>query len=273
MKWKVAALCMFFCLVCTACGADKTRTPEQEEQETEENREEESAEGAIPMIRYEDFSKEMTQEDTGIPLLQVKENFPVIVLAGNEEAQERMNRVFEQQRVKNQSQIESSARTAEGMLESRAEEEQEPWKPYSFEYTYETRYDSAKLLSIKAVRADTTRNTETYQEGAACSYTFYVPEGKLLTLSDIFSDVKGGKAVVEQYIREAVTGEEYGGYLMEDYESYIPDVLTEDVFYLEEQGLVVICNPYLLTDYESGIIEIRIPYEALEGVMNETYLP
>lgn len=273
MKWKLAALCIALSLVCTACGAGKTQTPEKEKKETEQSKGEEPIEGAIPTITYQDYSKEMSQEETGIPLLLVKENFPVIALKGNEEAQERMNRVFEQQRVKNQSQIESSVQTAEDALESREEEEQGEWEPYSYEYTYETKYASAKLLSIKAVRADGTRNTETYQDGTACSYTFYVPEGKLLTLSDIFSDVKGAKTVTEQYIRERVTGEEYGEYLMDDYESYISDILTEDVFYLEKQGLVVICNPYLLTDYESGIIEIRIPYKALEGVMNETYLP
>lgn len=284
MKWKLAALCIALSLVCTACGAEKNQTPEKEKQETEQNKEEEPIEGTIPTITYQDYSKEMTQEDTGIPLLQVKENFPVIALKGNEEAQERMNRVFEQQRVKNQSQIESSvqaaedaletiAQAAEDALESREAEERWEWEPCSYEYIYETKYASAKLLSIKAVHTDSTRNTETYQDGTACSYTFYVPEGKLLTLSEIFSDVKGAKEITEQYIRDKVTGEEYGEYLMDDYESYISDILTEDVFYLEEQGLVVICNPYLLTDYESGIIEIRIPYKALEGVMNETYLP
>lgn len=59
---------------------------------------------------------------------------------------------------------------------------------------------------------------------------------------------------------------------MEDYESFVSDILTEDVFYLNEKGLVVICNPYLVTAYAGGVIEIEVPYEELEEVMNEDYI-
>ena len=43
-------------------------------------------------------------------------------------------------------------------------------------------------------------------------------------------------------------------------------------FYLNEKGLVVICNPYLVTAYAGGKIEIEVPYQELEEVMNELYV-
>ena len=77
---------------------------------------------------------------------------------------------------------------------------------------------------------------------------------------------------MEKHILETITEEPYKDYLMEDYESYISDILTEDVFYLNEKGLVVICNPYLVTTHAGGTIEIQVPYKELEEVMNELYI-
>ena len=59
---------------------------------------------------------------------------------------------------------------------------------------------------------------------------------------------------------------------MEDYESFVPDILTEDVFYLNEEGLVVICNPNMVTLDVVGTIEVQVPYADLAEVMDEAYI-
>ncbi len=77
---------------------------------------------------------------------------------------------------------------------------------------------------------------------------------------------------MDQHILDTITSEPYKDYLLEGYESFVSDILREDVFYLNEQGLVVICNPYMVTAYAGGSIEIEVPYEALKDVMNADYI-
>lgn len=267
MKQKIIALFLGICLLCTACaGEEKQKIPI----ETSEKQEENKVEGKVPEVTYEDYSKDLTEEESGILLLQVKENFPQVILEGNAEAEELINRVFEQQHTRNEIRIESDLDTAEDDFYSLEEEELAQWSGYSYSYTYETMYHSSKILSMKASQQEELGTEQPFWDVVA--YTFYVPEGKLLTLSDVFLDERAARTVVEQYIQEKVTSEKYAGYLLEDYESYISDILTEDVFYLNEQGLVVICNANLLTKQEAGVIEITVPYDALKGVINEEYV-
>lgn len=267
MKRRRIAFFIGISLLCTACaGADKQKTEISQNQQQEETPKE-----IMPQVTYSEYSQDYTEEETGTALLSVKENSPVITLDGNEEAQNRINRVFEQQHIRNQSRIDSAFHMADSDYSKLSEEERAQWSCYQYEYLYEETYASAKFLSFRASHKEEPGLKQSYEDVVA--YTFYVPEGRLLTLSDIFTDNKEARRIVEPYIRETVTGEEYADYLLEDYESYISDILTEDVFYLNEQGLVIICNADMLTTSEAGVIEISVPYEALKDVMNEQYLP
>ncbi len=266
MKRKMIALFLSISLVCTACGSQNTE-PEKIENEEEKV----PVEGAVPAISYTDFSEDIVEEETGRLLLKVTENSPFITLEKNEEAAALMNRVFEQQRDKNEMKIKSNRSMAESDISGLEEEELQLWDGYNYGYNYEAMYVSSKILSIKAVMTEEMGTPHPLMD--VVSYAFYVPEGKLLTLSDIFADESGARDIVKQYIQDIVTSEKYQEYLLDDYESYVSDILTEDDFYLNEQGLVVICNPYLLTQYEAGVIEISVPYEALKEVINEEYLP
>lgn len=268
MKQKMIALFLGICLLCTACaGQDKEKT----ELKTPEKQEENIVEGKAPEVTYADYSKTLTEEESGTLLLQVEENYPQVTLEGNEAAEEMINRVFEQQHAKNEIKIDSDLGTAEDDFSGLGEEELGQWSGYRYSYLYEDMYISSKILSMKASQLEELGTEQPFLDVVA--YTFYVPEGKLLTIADVFSDEKAARTIVEQYIQEKVTSEEYEKYLLDDYESYISDILTEDDFYLNEQGLVVICNANLLTEYEAGVIEITVPYEALKDTINEKFLP
>ena len=77
---------------------------------------------------------------------------------------------------------------------------------------------------------------------------------------------------MEKHILDTITKEPYKDALLPDYEGYVADLLTENVFYLNDKGVVVICNPEMLTVYAAGLIEVEIPYEELEAVMNPAYV-
>lgn len=251
-------------------GTEDNKSEEGKADEADSSEEVGQELSQAPEVTFTDYSREIKDEETGVLLLSVTENCPVVSIPENEVVAEKINMAFEQQHTANQTYIEEDTETARSAYKDLSEEEKASWTGYGYGSAYQIAYASTRILSIKA---------ENYQwQGTphpntwTSSYCFDVTTGKLLSLADIFTDKAEAGKIVEQHILDTITADPYKDYLMEDYESYVPDVLTEDVFYLNENGLVVICNPYLVTAYAGGIIEIEVPYEELAGVMNETYV-
>lgn len=240
----------------------KEETPEEPQQEAEASQE--------PEVSFVDYSQDIQEEGSGLLLLSVMENCPVISIAGNDAAAEKMNMVFEQQHTSNQTYIEEDTELARNVYKDLSEEEKGSWTGYGYGATYKVAYSSPEILSIicDSYEWQGTPHPNTWSS----TYCFDVPTGKLLSLADIFTDKAKAGEIVDQHILDTITSEPYKDYLLEGYESFVSDILREDVFYLNEQGLVVICNPYMVTAYAGGSIEIEVPYEALKDVMNADYI-
>ncbi len=294
MKKKILLLGLGICLLFAACsgkkGAEKGNQPDTKQEEkkedvtgkTESNDSHSQKDSSAsteepgkelsqpPEVTFTDYSQDITDEESGALLLSVAENSPVVSIPENEAAAEKINMAFEQKHTETQTYIEEDTELARSAYQGLSDEEKENWTGYGYGSVYKMIYASTRILSIEA---------ESYQwQGTphpntwTSSYCFDATTGKLLSLSDIFTDKAKAGEIVEKHILETITEEPYKDYLMEDYESYISDILTEDVFYLNEKGLVVICNPYLVTTHAGGTIEIQVPYKELEEVMNELYI-
>ena len=81
------------------------------------------------------------------------------------------------------------------------------------------------------------------------------------------------RLIVSEHIKDTITKEPYKDALLDDYESYVDDVMTENTFYLNDKGLVVICNPFMVTGGAAGTIEVEIPYKKIKDRMNPKYVP
>lgn len=312
MRKKIVMLALGFCLLAAACAgkeqkreeSDKiteeaaekneeqkkdNKTKKQEETQkdkdaskdkkkdkkdqasSEEEMEEQGKElTKIPEVTFTDYSQDIQDPDTGALLLAVTENCPVISIPENEAVAERMNMVFQELHENNQAIIQEDIVDAKDAYQALSEEELASWSGYGYGLSYKVVYASTRILSIEA---------ESYEwQGSASpntwssSYCFDVTNGTLLYLADIFTDKAEAGKIVEKHILDTITKEPYKDALMEDYESYVSDILTEDVFYLNEKGLVVICNPNMVTIGAAGVIEIEIPYKELKDVMNERYV-
>lgn len=291
MKKKLLLFGLGICLLFTACsGKNKAENTKQKEEKTEDNQEaktekeeekeekkdKDAAEEAgveltkEPEVTFVDYSEDIEDETSGVLLLSVTENSPVVSIPENEAAAEKINMAFEQKHTEVQAYIEEDEELARSAYEGLSEEEKKDWMPYGYGATYKMVYCSTKILSMEAqsYQWQGTPHPNTWTS----SYCFDASTGKLLSLSDIFTDQAAARKIVEEHILKKITEEPYKDGLMEDYESFVPDVLTEDVFYLNDKGLVVICNPYMLANYAAGVIEIEVPYEALKDVMNEKYM-
>ena len=252
--------------------ASKDKKKDKKDQASSEQEMEEQGKELtkVPEVTFTDYSQDIQDPDTGALLLAVTENCPVISIPENEAVAERMNMVFQELHENNQAIIQEDIVDAKDAYQALSEEELASWSGYGYGLSYKVMYASTRILSIEA---------ESYEwQGSASpntwssSYCFDVTNGTLLYLADIFTDKAEAGKIVEKHILDTITKEPYKDALMEDYESYVSDILTEDVFYLNEKGLVVICNPNMVTIGAAGVIEIEIPYKELKDVMNERYV-
>lgn len=300
MRKKLLVLVLGMCLLFTACANKKPQEiqqPETKQQDLEEQSEKENEkqseesekeetkdsdkeeeieeeEGVtltkIPEVTFTDYSKNIDDEKDGVRLLSVTENCPVISIPENEAAAEKMNLAFEQKHEANQAYIEEDLEIAKSEYKDLSEEDKKDWTGYGYGSTYKVVYNSTKILSI--IEENYEWQGTPHPNTWTSAYCFDVTTGKLLSLADILTNKTQAGKIVEQHILDKITKEPYKDYLLEDYESFVSDILTEEVFYLNEKGLVVICNPYMVTTHSGGIIEIEVPYEELKEVMNKDYI-
>ena len=181
-----------------------------------------------PEVTFVDYSKNITDGEGGPLLLAVTENCPVVSIPENEAAAEKINMAFEQKHTEIQAYIEEDAELARNAYGELSEDGKKEWGGYGYGAIYKMMYASTKILSIEAqnYQYQGTPQPTTWTS----SYCFDAATGKLLTLADIFTDKAKAGEIVAQHILETIKADPYKDALMEDYESFVPDILTEDVF-------------------------------------------
>lgn len=224
----------------------------------------------VPEVTFEDYSQSINGKDSNVLMLSVTENCPIVTIEENKEAEQKINMVFEQQHDTNQEEIARKTEEAENAYKELSDEEKSSWSGYGYGMSYKAVFVSTRILSIEAEMYE-------WQGGEhpstwTTSYCFNTATGDLLYMAEVFTDEAKVRKIVEQYILDTITEEPYKDALLDDYEDYVADVMTENTFYLNENGLVVICNPYMVTAYAAGTIKVEIPYAELKDVMNENYI-
>ncbi len=223
-----------------------------------------------PEVTFKDYSQNINDDESGALMLAVTENCPVITIKGKEDISQKMNMVFEQQHISNQEEIGTKVQQAKDYYKELTKEEAKAWGGFGYGMTYKAVHISTRILSIVAESYDWQGSA--HPNTWTSTYCFDVTTGDLLYLADVFKDEAKARTIVERHILDTITKDPYKDGLMDDYESYVGDIMTENTFYLTDKGLTVICNPYMVTTYAVGMIEINVPYEELKETIHEKYL-
>ena len=85
--------------------------------------------------------------------------------------------------------------------------------------------------------------------------------GEILTLKDITKNEAEAKKAINAVILKQTQIAEYKDYLFKGYEKDIPQILTDNTWYFSDEGLVIICNEYIIGPHALGILEFTIPYK------------
>lgn len=99
-------------------------------------------------------------------------------------------------------------------------------------------------------------------------------DGSELHFADLSPDPEGLKSFCADQMAEKSRSAEYAQHSFHyDYQLTLPNLVRDGNWYLSEEGLVIVANPYDIAPYAFGCIEFTIPYEALKGLVYDWLLP
>ena len=208
--------------------------------------------------------------------------YPKITIDSDSQTADKINAVIEAEilsRLGSLSEYEEWAKEEYTLREEIAKEQGEDilWQPYVAEVSYEVKRADDKILSLLLLDFN-------YLGGAHGGHgytglTFDMRTGEKLSLETIGESEQAVRDEVEplllqqaEQMQAAVEKGEGEIGLFEEYAEYMPDVLTDDTWYLTQDGMEVVANEYLIAPYAAGAITFEIPYEQA-AFLKEQYLP
>lgn len=149
------------------------------------------------------------------------------------------------------------------------------WMAYYTDLTYYPGRMDESVISLYATGQDF--NGGSHPNYTMLSASFRTETGEELRILDILQSedsLQGLRALVLEQLSE----ERDRLQLNEDYEQTVserfdPVNVVSANWYLTSSGLVYYFAPYEIAPYRSGVIEVELPYERLEGLLLDTFLP
>lgn len=209
------------------------------------------------IISYEDKSRDI-KDKKGNLLLSITGNMPVITIEGNEEATNKINTYYKERQAKQEEKVKEYLAYATDNFTLLNKEQLSYWNGYGLGDTYSSQRVDDTVISI-------VDDSYEFAGGAHPNTTktaqnFDTKSGKLLTLSDVLTDVSKGTNFINDFLLQKMKESEDKVGFFEDYESSIKDILTDQTWYFSEEGFVTIVNTYIVSPYAAGIQEYTIPY-------------
>lgn len=261
MKQKLLViLAIIICFGISGCQSNQNTKAKQTDskQLAEEAEDAEDSSNYFDVnITFEDQSRE-EKDENGALLLTITGNLPIVTVEGNDVATEKINAYYKESQKNLEDQIQEYIQYANDDYVNADADRQKYWNGYALGESYQTARVDSSIISI-------IEDSYEYAGGAhpnsyRTAQNFDTITGELLKLEDIFTDTTKAKEFVNEYLLKLMKDrvEEYGYF--EDYENSVGDILTDDTWYLSDEGLVVICNEYIVSPHAAGIQEFVIPY-------------
>ena len=282
--WMAAAL--------TGCGNDTTDSTDQAtaaDQEQSENATdktqtdgsqtdaniEQAATGA-PLIQMEKQQKDWHSDDGSKWLMHAETQRLQVDIPGNDAAAQKINDWSEADASTFWENAEKTSEYAENDLESMSTVSgMEDLGTYSYYYSsfqsYNVMRADSQVISLRSYNND-------YAGGVHGDYAYYgttfdTVTGEELKIQDIVTDMPSFRQQaikdIDKYLQE-----NYSDGLFEDYQDTVEQIWEgEDGFnwYLNESGIMVTFNPYVVGPYAMGAVTVPLPYSSYASFLNPNY--
>ena len=282
--WMAAAL--------AGCGNDTTASTDQAtvaDQEQSENATEETqtdgsqtdanieqAATGAPMIQMEKQQKDWHSDDGSKWLMHAETQRLQVDIPGNDAATKKINDWSEADASTFWENAEKTSEYAENDLESMSTVSgMEDLGTYSYYYSsfqsYNVMRADSQVISLRSYNND-------YAGGVHGDYAYYgttfdTVTGEELKIQDIVTDMPSFRQQaikdIDKYLQE-----NYGDGLFEDYQDTVEQIWEgEDGFnwYLNESGIMVTFNPYVVGPYAMGAVTVPLPYSSYASFLNPNY--
>lgn len=279
--WMTAALAG--CGNDTAASTDQATTDqEQSENEADETQSPTDADTAqtatgAPLIQIENQQKDWHSDDGSQWLMHAETQQLQVEIPGNDAAAKKINDW-------SAAEAETVWKSGEEMSVEAADyikESSEYATDYQNDYT--DSYCYSRFLSYSVMRADaqviSLESLDShYMGGAHGDYyyegtTFDTKTGEELKIQDIVSDMPSFRQQatkdIDKYLQE-----NYSDGLFDDYQNTVEQIWeSEDGFnwYLNESGIMVIFNPYVVGPFAMGSVTVPLPYSDYASYLNPDY--
>lgn len=282
--WMAAAL--------AGCGNDTTASTDQAtaaDQEQSENATEETqtdgsqtdanieqAATGAPLIQMEKQQKDWHSDDGSKWLMHAETQRLQVDIPGNDAATKKINDWSEADAATFWENAEKTSEYAENDLESMSTVSgMEDLGTYSYYYSsfqsYNVMRADSQVISLRSYNNDYTGGI--HGDYAYYGTTFDTMTGEELKIQDIVTDMPSFRQHatkdIDKYLQE-----NYGDGLFEDYQDTVEQIWEgEDGFnwYLNESGIIVIFNPYVVGPFAMGSVTVPLPYSAYASFLNPNY--
>lgn len=241
-------------------------------------------ETAAPIVSVRQESEYIYSEDGNTLLLSYACAEPSVSMSGNAAASGAINEALHAQYeafvLGQAAQDEYSVSGREGFLQDakenyewcRSEGYPDNFIPYELRREVSVRRANGSVLSI--TYDDTSYLGGAHGYVARSGRTFDLRTGEELTLANLTDDYETFLSTAVEYLRDISHTGEYTAYGMYDgYEDQLADLFRACNWYFDNEGLVLMANPYELASYAAGRIEFTLPYAWLAYQIRAEYLP
>ena len=147
------------------------------------------------------------------------------------------------------------------------------FRPYSYEVALTPQRADGTVISFSGVIWSFSGGVHPNQNHISISYD--TATGDPLSLSQVFPG-EDAMDTVRQLVIEKLADEADG--LYPGYEDLVADSLSADTtpygfYYFTSEGLTFFFSPYVIAPYARGVVEVRLSYEELDGLLDPKWLP
>ena len=147
------------------------------------------------------------------------------------------------------------------------------FRPYSYEVALAPQRADDTVISFSGVIWSFTGGIHPNQNHISISYD--ASTGDPLTMSDVFPG-EGAADAVRQLVTQKLAEEAdglYPGYEDQAASSLSAAKTPYGFFYFTSEGLTFFFSPYVIAPYARGVVDVRLSYKELDGLLDAKWLP
>lgn len=274
---RYSALCLAALMALSLCACDATAGLTSASNTAESTNLPESSSAPtpsrpqMPTVTLSKETRHFRSDDGKVVLLNSEWNTAAVSIPGNEDAQSAVQSDLDQiletfQSLSQETRQESEKRyqSGESLTDGSATS-----IPYHSLNITRARCDSA-VISLVIDETGYTGGAHGFDARYARNYD--TATGQVLRLSDLgdgVDDVAGSTIV--SFINQIHDRD--GLFFDKVTQSDLKDLVTDDLFYFDQNGLVFIAGQYSFQSYAEGIVEFTISYDDLKGALKDAYNP